>query len=103
MYPSNAWNKNYYNFQIYTSIIRIRHIIETDEPKDKFIVWLEREFWEDMARTVFREPHNAYRTQLKYLTGDIQKPFKESFSSYKARVEQVFNYLEDFPVPCLMG
>ena len=77
--------------------------IETDETKDKFIVWLEREFWEDMARTVFREPHNAYRTQLKYLTGDIQKPFKESFSSYKARVEQEFNYLEDFPVPCLRG
>ena len=73
------------------------------EPPDRFVQWLEREFWEDMARTVFRESHNAYRTQLKYLTGDIQKPFKESFSNYKARVEQVFNYLEDFPEPCLRG
>jgi hypothetical protein len=74
-----------------------------DYKQKKFLTWLEREFWEDMARTVFREPHNAYRTQMKYLTGDIQKPFKESFSSYKARVEQVFNYLEDFPAPCLRG
>ena len=29
--------------------------------------------------------------------------FQESFSNYKARVEQVFNYLEDFPEPCLRG
>lgn len=54
--------------------------------KGIFLIWLEREFWEDMARTVFREPHNTYKTQFKYLTGDIQKPFKENFSNYKARV-----------------
>lgn len=71
--------------------------------KGIFLIWLEREFWEDMARTVFREPHDAYKTQLKYLTGDIQKPFKESFSNYKARVEQVFGYLDEFPAPCWRG
>lgn len=71
--------------------------------KGIFLVWLEREFWEDMARTVFREPHNAYKTQYKYLTGDIQKPFKENFSNYKARVEQVFGYLDEFPAPCWRG
>jgi len=73
------------------------------EPLDRFIQWLERELWEDMARTVFRETHNTYRMQLIYLIGDIQKPFRESFSNYKSRVEQVFNYLEDFPEPCLRG
>ena len=56
-----------------------------------------------MARTVFREPHNAYRTEVKYLTGDIQKPFKETFMNYKAQVEQVFSYLKYFPAPCLRG
>jgi hypothetical protein len=81
--------------------------LEEDEDdldiENPFLYWLEREFWEDMSRIVFREPHNAYRTELKYLTGDIQKPFKENFMNCKARVEQVFGYLKYFPAPCLRG
>lgn len=86
--------------------IELSTLEEDEEPLDEehpFLYWLEREFWEDMARIVFREPHNAYRTQMKYLTGDIQKPYKETFMNYKARVEQVFGYLKYFPAPCLRG
>jgi hypothetical protein len=47
--------------------------LEEDEDdldiENPFLYWLEREVWEDMARIVFHELHNAYSTELKYLTG----------------------------------
>ena len=61
--------------------------------------WMRKEWYLHlkhwiMARIVFWELHDAYRTQLKYLTGDIQKVYKEGFMNYTAWVEKGFGYLE---------
>jgi hypothetical protein len=63
--------------------------------------YLEEEYWEELARMVFREPYRAYENQLSYLMHDIRKPYNVSFTDYKARVEQVFGYLTSFPAPSL--
>ena len=61
--------------------------------------FVECKYWEAVARIVFLEPYKAYKTQLSYLKYDIRKPYNESFASFKARVEEVFDYLDKFPVP----
>ena len=62
---------------------------------------LEMEYFDEIAKLVFREPYRAYETQLNYLMHDIRKPYNVSFTDYKARVEQVFGYLPMFPAPSL--
>ena len=75
-------------------------VLGSDDP-EQAKEYMEEEYWEELARMVFREPYQAYETQLSYLMHDIQKPYNVSFTDYKARVEQVFGYLTSFPAPSL--
>ena len=64
---------------------------------------LERDFWDLIARLVFRESHRAYEVQYEYLMHDVRKPYNVDFMNFKRRMEQVFSYLPMFPIKSMRG
>ena len=59
--------------------------------------WFADYYFHELAQIVFKEPYDAYRLQLNYLTGHAIKAWDVKFRDYQSRMETLFSYLKYFP------
>jgi len=70
---------------------------KTKAEMDKGRKWFADYYFHELAQIVFKEPYDAYRLQLSYLTGHAIKAWDVKIRDYQSRMETLFSYLKYFP------
>jgi hypothetical protein len=70
---------------------------KTEAEMEKGRKWFADYYFHELAQIIFKEPYDAYRLQMNYLTGHAIKAWDVKFRDFQSRMETLFSYLKYFP------